>query len=116
MALNYGKDKVCGFWASPGAIHQFELHIHRCARTKLRDVAWQRKVDPILDNLTLDRLVLNLSDSFCDGTGCECRMAAMAIMCFEKGFALQPPKAVVVKGWNAGRPDIDAVVRDCLGV
>ena len=43
-------------------------------------------------------------------------MAAMAILCFKKGFALQAPKAVKIKGWNCVRFDVSTVVRDCLGI
>lgn len=80
---------------------------------QLRLVAWQHSVAPILEDLTLDQLVLDLSDSsYRDG--CKCRMAAAAIMCFEQGFALQTPKAVQVRGWDGGRADVETMVRDCL--
>lgn len=88
---------------------------HYFWKTQQRDISWQRKLDPILDNLALDRLVLDLSGCFCHDI-CECRMEAMAVTCFKKGFESQAPKMVEVKGWVAGRPDVDVVVRDCLGI
>ncbi len=41
-------------------------------------------------------------------------MAAAAILCFMQGFALQSPKVVQVKGWDAGRADVEVMVKDCL--
>ena len=115
MAYNHSVTKVRGVLASSGSIDQYNRQLHRFAKIKLRDVAWQRKVDPILNNLKLDKLVLDLRDSFCDNDDCNCRMAAMAILCFKKGFALQVPKVVEVKGWELGGLDISAVVGECLG-
>ena len=72
-------------------------------------------MDPILDNLTLDRLVLDLSDSFC-GSNCTCRKVAAAIPYFKEGFTLQAPKVVQIKGWDTGCADVEVMVRDCLRV
>ena len=88
---------------------------HYIAKALQRDIIWRPKVIPILDNLMLDRLVLDLSQSFWL-IGCNCMIAAMAITCFKKGFALWTPKFVEIKGWDAGREDIEAVVQDCLGI
>ena len=79
------------------------------------EMIWKRKVVPILENLTLDRLVLDLGDSFCQG-GCKCRMAATALTCFKEGFASRAPNVVEIKGWDAVRDDIETVVRDCLQI
>ena len=78
-----------------------------------RDIAWPRKVNPILENLTLDRIVLDLSNSPSSG-GCNCNMAAVAITYFDRGFALRSPKSVEIKGWDAGREDVEVMVHDCL--
>ena len=61
MAYKHGVTKVCGVLASSGSIDQYSRQLHRFAKIKLRDVTWQRKIDQILGNLTLDRLVLDLS-------------------------------------------------------
>ena len=94
MAYNHGVIKVCGVLGSSGSIDQYSRQLHRFAKIKLRDVTWQRKVDPVLGNLMLHRLVLNLSYSFCQDDGCKIRMAAMDVLCFKKGFALHGPKIV----------------------
>ena len=112
-----GDEEVDEDWPRPrSATTTMVIRPVRFPKSKLRDVTWQRKVDPILDKFTLERLVLDLSDSFCEDDSCKCRLAGMAILCFRKGFALQAPKAVEIKGWDAGRPDIDAMVRNCLGI
>ena len=114
MVYNHGITKSRGLLASSGSINEYNREIHRFAKLKLRDATWQRKVDPILDHLRLDRLILDLSDSFCP-EDCDCRMAAMAVLCFEKGFAVHTPKIVEVKGWELDDLDIAAVVGECLG-
>lgn len=89
---------------------------HHCVTPQQIVIAWQRKVDPILDHLALNQLVLDLSDSFCYCHDThKARMAAMAIRCFEKGFRLRAPNLVKVKGWDdAGRADAEVVVRVLL--
>ena len=106
MAYNHGVTKVRGVLASSRSIDQYSRQLHCFAKIKLQDVTWQRKVDPFLDNLTLDRLVLDLSDSFCEDDDCKFRMAAMAILCFKKGFASRAPKIVEVEGGfgSSGKP------------
>ena len=86
----------------------------RCLLKKMqRDIAWPRKVDLILENLTLDQIVLDLTYSSGSG-GCSCNMAAIAITYFDRGFALQSPKSVEIRGWDADREDVEAMVHDCL--
>ena len=91
----------------------FELKMHCLLKKMQRDIAWPRKVNPILENLTLDRIVLDLSYSSRSG-GCNCNMAAIAITYFDRGFALRSPKSVEIKGWDAGREDVEVMVHDCL--
>ena len=114
MAYNHGMTKASRTLRFSRPTNQYNREVHRFAKIKLRDVAWQRQVDPILNNLKLDKLVLDLGDSFCDNDDCNCRMAAMATLCFKKGFALQAPKVVEVKGWALDGLDISAVVGECL--
>lgn len=89
---------------------------HHLAPPQQSVVAWQRKFDPVVEYLALDRLVLDLRYSFC--SCCDnnrIRMATTAIRCFQKGFKLQAPGLVEVKGWDdAGRADPEVVVRECL--
>ena len=87
----------------------------RCPlRSKERET-WPAKIDLVLEKLTLDRIVLDMSQSTCSGS-CECKMAAISIMYFNKGFALQAPKSVEIKGWDAGGEEAEAMVHDCLRV
>lgn len=79
MAYNHGVTKARGVLASSRSINQYNREVHRFGKIKLRDATWQRKVDPILDHLTLDRLVLDLSDSFYQ-EDCNCKIAAMAML------------------------------------
>ena len=90
--------------------------VHRLLSAQLTDRTWPRKVDLVLDHLTLDHFILDLSRSFCFSRDCACSMAARATTRFKKGFALQAPNTIDVKGWDAGRADVDVVVRDCLGI
>ena len=85
------------------------------SRRTYRLEIWKRRVVPILENLTLDRLVLDLSDSFYQGR-CKCRMAATALTCFKGGFASRAPNCVEIKGWDSVRVDVETVVRDCLQI
>lgn len=78
-----------------------------------RDIIWARQVVPMLDYLKLNRLVVDLGQSFCLCKS-NCKIAAMAITCFKKGFALGTPKEVKTKGWDADREDVEAVVQECL--
>ena len=91
----------------------FDLKMLCLLKNMERDIAWPRKVDLILENLTLDRIVLDLSYSPCSG-GCNCNMAAVAITYFDRGFALRSPNSVEIKGWDAGREDVEVMVHDCL--
>ena len=43
-------------------------------------------------------------------------MAAISIVYFDNGFALQAPKLVEIKGWDAGGEEARATVHDCLRV
>ena len=79
-----------------------------------RDLTWPLKIDPILENLALDRIVLDLSYSY-HSDSCKCNMAAISIMSFDSGFALRAPKAVEIQGWDAGGEDAEAMVHACLG-
>ena len=89
-------------------------YMMRCLmRNMERDIAWPPKVDPILENLALDRIVLDLSYGPC-ASSCNCKMAAIAITYFDRGFALRSPKSVEIKGWDVGREDAEAMVHDCL--
>lgn len=88
---------------------------YRISMNQLRGInAWQNKIIPILGNLTLDRLVLDLSHSCCGVCCTYCHSAPMAIMCFKKGFALRAPRVVQVKGWDAGRANVQVMVQGCL--
>ena len=89
--------------------------VHSLEKARLSKIAWQRKITPILEHLTLNRLILDLGDSVCRRS-CKCSMAAMAMMCFEKGFALQVPKTIEVQGQDAGRVDVAAVLQECSRV
>lgn len=91
------------------------LSIHYWMKATQRNKIWPRQVLPILDYLTLDRLVVDLDQSFCLGN-CNCKIAAMAVTCFKKGFALRTPKVLKTKGWDAGREDVEAVVQECLRI
>lgn len=79
------------------------------------DITWPLKIEPILENLRLDRIVLDMSCSSCSDS-CTCDIAAISIMCFNSGFALRAPKSVEIKGWDAGGEEAETMVRDCLGV
>ena len=89
------------------------LKMHCLLKKMERDIAWPQKVHPILENLTLDRIVLDLGYSS-GSRGCNCSMAAIAITYFDRGFALRSPKSVEIKGWDAGREDVEVMVHDCL--
>lgn len=82
------------------------------SKAVLMGVIWPLQIDPILDCLALNRLVLDLSETFCPFLTCS--LEASAIMCFRHGFALQAPKVVEIKGWDAGRADVDDMVRECF--
>lgn len=93
----------------------FSMNVHYWAKATQRDIIWPRQVLPMLDCLKLERLVVDLGRSFCVAK-CNCKIAAMAVTCFKKGFALGTPKVVKIKGWDAGREDVEAVVQECLRI
>ena len=100
---------ICG---EGGSKSNLEDHLLR--KAVLLDAIWPLQIDPILDSLALDRLVLGMTECFRDPK-CRYKMEASTIMCFREGFALQAPKVVEIKWWrDAGRADIDAVVLECF--
>lgn len=89
------------------------LSLHHSMKVEQWDT-WLRQVLPMLGYLKLDRLVVDLGQSFCPGRF-NCKIAAMAVTCFKEGFALGTPE-VETKGWDAGREDVEAVVQECLRI
>ena len=87
----------------------------RCVLEYLgRDINWPLKIGPILENLTLDRIILDMSCSSCSGS-CDCDMAAISIMFLDSGFARRAPKSVEIKGWDAGGEEAEAMVQIAWG-
>ena len=79
---------------------------------------WGNAIHEICDYLTLDRLVIDVSDAFgkIEG-GSQPRMAAKAVTGLLKNdFALQTPKVVEVRGWYVGLVDVDEWVQKALRV
>ena len=71
MAYNHATTKIRGVSKFARFDAWYERQVHRSTNIQLRDITWQRKVDPILEDLTLDLLILDLYDSRCEDDVCK---------------------------------------------
>ena len=70
--------------------------LHKAYKQYLVDIAWPRKVSPVLEHLKLDGLMINIQCSLCDHKCCP--MYAGALAALSQGFALGIPKTLKIMG------------------
>ncbi|MCJ1245129.1 hypothetical protein MMC30_002330 [Trapelia coarctata] len=76
--------------------HGTPWYQHVACKCYLRQVSWPRKVQPILDFLRLDSLVINFAGARCT-KGC-CFLTASALSAFQAGFAHGMPTNLEICG------------------
>jgi len=79
-------------------VMDFGSTVHQVFNEHLRTCAWSRKVNPVLENLKLDMLILDFDDCTCVDRCCQ--MAAYALSSLKPGFAHEMPKEVTVLGFE----------------
>ena len=79
-------------------VMDFGSTVHQVFNEHLRTCAWSHKVNPVLENLKLDKLILNFDACTCVD-GC-CQMAAYALSSLRSGFAHEMPKEITVSGFE----------------
>ena len=70
--------------------------LHHLTKSFTRTDHWQRTVSLVLDHLQPNRLIVDLSECYCN-SGC-CAMQMTAIECFSRGFAAATPRVVKLVG------------------